>query len=786
MRKIELLAPAGSFEALKAAIQSGADAIYLGGTLFSARAFAANFTIEEIKDAVIYAHLRNVKIYVTVNTLVYDHEIEDLIAYIGELYEIQVDALIIQDLGLMGLIHQTYPDLEIHVSTQASIHQLSGVNALAKQGATRVVLARENTLEEIKEICQNTDLEIEVFVHGALCMSYSGQCLMSSLIGKRSGNRGKCAQPCRLAYKLRKDHKILDPVPYYLLSAKDICVLENIQDFIDAGVTSFKIEGRMKRPEYVASVVKGYRKAIDAYIQDKMTLDLKQEKAEMFQIFNRGLSLGHAYHEKKMITDQFPGNFGIKIGKVTHYDKKNKLVSILLEAPLTQGDGIRFGFEDSGRVVNKMYLHERLVNKANKNDTVMIEFNQKIKENTSVYKTSSIELMQQISKEYQNHEIHLPITMTISGDIGKPMQLKVQYQQIEVLVESEVCIEKAISKSLEKDRIIQQLSKLGNTVYRLEGFDYQLPENIQFAIKALNELRRQGIEKLNEVRLSSSRKELHFQLPTVNHKTRTIQHIHVQVKNMAQFLAAIQAKVDTIYYPIEVPDFEKANALAYQEGIACIPYVDRMLPDTILKQFKEKTWYPHINKIFVGDLGCIEMFKDKALILDSSLNITNSYSLHHPLVCDHDCVLSVEMSKEQINAICDDQKHQLGIIVYGRLETMLTKYCPISQQHFHEQKIGCNLCKTGQYYLVDRKNETFPIMMDNHCRMHLYNSKIQWIDELDHLNVDFALLKMTFESPEEVDAIIRDFQNLIYHHQKSRIKTNYGITLGYFKNKSDI
>ncbi len=243
MRKIELLAPAGSFEALVAAINSGADAIYLGGALFNARAFATNFSNEQLIEAVNLAHLHQVKIYVTVNTLFYDEEFEELMKYIAFLYSINVDALIIQDMGLLNLVKTHFPDFEIHMSTQASIHQLSGVKLFEELKVDRVVLARENTLEEIKNICENTSLDIEVFVHGALCMSYSGQCLMSSLIGGRSGNRGKCAQPCRLPYILKENDYLLDK-PHYILSAKDICVLENIQDYIEAGVTSFKIEGK--------------------------------------------------------------------------------------------------------------------------------------------------------------------------------------------------------------------------------------------------------------------------------------------------------------------------------------------------------------------------------------------------------------------------------------------------------------------------------------------------------------------------------------------------------------
>ena len=251
MKKIELLAPAGDKEAFIAAVQNGANAIYLGGTMFNARSFAKNFDNDELLWAVEYAHLRNVKIFVTVNTLYKDEEFEMLLEYIDYLYTIQIDALIIQDIGLCSIVHEIYPDFEIHMSTQASVMNKHGVKFFEKRGVSRIVLARENSIEEIQNICSSTSLDIEVFVHGALCICYSGQCLLSSFIGKRSGNRGECAQPCRLKYRLVQDNIILEDKIPYLLSPKDLMTIENIGKLIDAGVCSFKIEGRMKRPEYV-------------------------------------------------------------------------------------------------------------------------------------------------------------------------------------------------------------------------------------------------------------------------------------------------------------------------------------------------------------------------------------------------------------------------------------------------------------------------------------------------------------------------------------------------------
>ncbi len=295
MRKIELLAPAGSVESLYAAVQAGADAVYMGGSKFSARAYANNFDDEQLKEAINYCHLYGVKVYITVNTLIKEEEIKEAIKYIGFLYSIGVDALIIQDTGIAKLIKENLPNFEIHASTQMTIHNGEGAIFLKELGFKRIVLSRELSLKEIEYISKDLDIETEIFVHGALCICYSGQCLMSSILGGRSGNRGRCAQPCRLPYTLinEKDDK---ETKGYILSPKDICNIENMGDLIKAGATSFKIEGRMKRPEYVAGVIRSYRKAIDAAI-NKENFEEEQNKKELMQLFNREGFQRHTFME---------------------------------------------------------------------------------------------------------------------------------------------------------------------------------------------------------------------------------------------------------------------------------------------------------------------------------------------------------------------------------------------------------------------------------------------------------------------------------------------------------
>ena len=304
MKKVELLAPAGNMESLKAAINAGCDAVYLGGYMFGARSFAGNFSDEELIEAIKYAHLYGVKVYVTVNTIIYEREVNMFMEYIDFLHKNNVDAVIMQDLGMMDLVRNTYPNFEIHASTQMHIHNLEGVKNAEKIGLNRVVLARETNISDIKNIKENTDIELEIFVHGALCISYSGQCLMSKMIGGRSGNLGVCAGSCRLPYDLveinnGKETKLNKN--NYLLSMKDLNSLENLSKLLDVGVTSLKIEGRMKRPEYVYLVTSIYRKAIDSYYLNGSVNIREEDILELKKIYNREFTKGFLFGEENKV-----------------------------------------------------------------------------------------------------------------------------------------------------------------------------------------------------------------------------------------------------------------------------------------------------------------------------------------------------------------------------------------------------------------------------------------------------------------------------------------------------
>ena len=398
LKKPELLAPAGDFTSLKAAILAGCDAVYLGGKLFGARAFSNNFSNDELIEAIKYAHLYGVKVYVTVNTLVYEREVDKFMDYIDFLYRHNVDALIVQDIGMMDLIRKTYPLLELHASTQMHIHNLEGVKLIESLGLKRVVLARETPIELIKKIKRNSTIELEVFTHGALCISYSGQCLFSSFIGNRSGNRGSCAGSCRQKYNLVVDNKKVNS-EQYLLSTKDLCTLEKIGDLINLGVDSLKIEGRMKSPSYVYLVTKLYREAIDSYClnsQVKINLD---ELDDLKKIFNRQYTKGFLFNDNDVVNSYRPNHLGVEIGKVIK--SQNNYVDILLTADLNINDGIRFIDDDIGFIVTSLFKNKKRIDHAKKGDVISIYCKDKIS-NTKVFKTTDYLLNKKIEDILKN------------------------------------------------------------------------------------------------------------------------------------------------------------------------------------------------------------------------------------------------------------------------------------------------------------------------------------------------------------------------------------------------
>lgn len=771
---IELLAPAGSYEALVAAVQNGANAIYLGGNEFSARAFATNFDHDELKKALRYCHLRNVKVYVTVNTLYEDNQFAKLKDYLLFLSSINVDALIIQDIGLMAYVKKYFPNFEIHMSTQASIYSLEAVKYFEKIGVERVVLARENSLQEIKNICNHTNLDIEVFVHGALCMSYSGQCLMSSMVAKRSGNKGTCGQPCRLAYKLQKDGKSIDQIPSYLLSPKDLCTLENVDKLIEAGITSFKIEGRMKRPEYVAIIVSQYRKAIDAYFNNQKIVDYKERLSKMKQMFNRGFTGGFLLQDKNFMASDYPGNRGINLGKVINYDYQKKLVKIKLETKLKQGDRIDFQGIDYTRTITKLFLNNKLVNFANANEIIEIELTTPVKKGTPVYKIIDLDLIEKVQASYQKENIKNEIEMYFTGQINTCPNLTIIYQDKVVDSTSNLIIEPASKTPLSSKRIKEQLGKLGNTVFKAENIIVDFPDNGFFSLKEINQMRRSAIEKLELLLTDTNDININIDIERKEHLNKKIKGICIRVYTLSQLEAIIDQDIAKIYFPL-TNELKDAIFLAAKHHKKIVPFTGFLSNIKQLYEFKNSDLYQAVDEILVGNYGALEIFKDKKCSLDTTFNLYNSYALSY---LKYDAILSLEMSKKQVNNLID-VKQNITMVVYGKTANMHLKHCIISNHYFNEKRIGCNMCKKGKYSLFDRKGESFTILTDDNCNNLIFNSHHLYINKLNDLEVDYVLLSFSDEDSNTVKLIYDEYKKIVSGNN-CQIPTFIKHTNGYF------
>ena len=561
-RQIELLAPAGSYDAFLAAVENGANAVYLGGKQLNARQSAGNFDEQELEKAIDYAHLRGVSVYLTMNTLVLDSEFEQAVEFAKVAYRLGIDAIIVQDLGFAAAIREQLPEVHLHASTQMTTYSLEGVKELEQLGFSRVVLARELSLDEIDYICKNTNLEIEAFVHGALCISYSGQCLMSSIIGGRSGNRGKCAQPCRLPYTMLREGNAVGEG--YLLSPKDISYIEDLDRLVKAGVHSFKIEGRMKSPEYVAMVVSKYRKYLDQVIKnidlgaDTNALNSEQANAdtsadistgtsadtsaeknaqtneyarstrariseqdmhELMQSFNRG-GFSKGYLNKKtgpdMMTFKKPKNWGTYLGVVAAHNEKTGSLRIKLDSSLNMGDGIEvwtnsIGAESPGGIVTKIIKDKQLVRNAQAGDTVTVEIIRgKIRSGSKIYKTTDKALNEQANRSYTSEASRkLPICGEFYMQKGElPRLILRDYRGNSVLKYGGVVAEIAQNKPLSEQRIREQLCKMGSTPFIVENLKIYIDDGLVIPVSELNNIRRLATQELEELIVSSYKRQV--------------------------------------------------------------------------------------------------------------------------------------------------------------------------------------------------------------------------------------------------------------------------------------
>lgn len=739
-RDFELLAPAGTYEAFIAAVENGADAVYLGGKLFNARANASNFDIDELKKIVEYAHLRNVKIYLTLNTLLSDKEMKEALSFAYDIYEIGIDAVIVQDLGLASVLHKYIPNLQLHASTQMTVYNLEGVKELEKVGFSRVVLARELSLEEIKYICENTSIEIEVFVHGALCVCYSGQCLMSSMIGDRSGNRGKCAQPCRMLYKLMEDEKEVGSG--YLLSPKDLCTIDLLKTF--PNVKSLKIEGRMKSPEYVATVVSNYRKYLDnGFI-------LNEDREDLTQIFNRG-GFTEAYLEKKqgssMMCYEKPKNWGIFVGKVEAYDGK-KFITLNNVSNLHIGDGIEVwnGENESPSTI----ISEIIGNKIGR-----IKGNINIGD--KVYKTSDKKLIMAARESYSRRFVKKS-KVNVKIEMKLEQKVKIIIEGIEII--SDIVPTKAQSKPLTVDLISTQFNKTGNTPFKIDNLQIELDDDIYLSIKEINELRRIAFSKLEESIISQiPRKAERRELEKFENRKCASKKVSLYILNLKkEHLNINLEEVDRVYFSFK--DIIKNKELIQEfkcKKYIVFPVITKANYDVLIKK-NIKSLSKIVEGFVVSNMGQLEYLAgiDTHIIANENFNVFNSYTANELKSFGiQEITLSPELTKEQINSICSELPCEEK--VYGRQCVMTSEYCVVGSvvgKFSENQKCSMPCTKGKKYTLKDRTGAEFVVIPDNvDCRMSVYNSKITSVVSRD-LNVDSIRIDILNENVSQINNII--------------------------------
>ena len=776
MRDVELLAPVGSFESLKAAVQNGADAVYLGGKSFGARASANNFDREELKAAVEYAHIRGVQVFVTTNTLRKENEIAEFLEYAKFLYDIDVDAIILQDIGMARLIKRELPDFELHASTQMVAHSLEDVKYLESVGFDRVVLAREVTVEEIKYICDNCKADIEVFVHGALCVCYSGQCLMSSMIGNRSGNRGRCAQPCRQRYELIDVYtgEVVNSNGDYLLSPKDLNSIEEIDKVIDAGVHSLKIEGRMKRPEYVATVIDGYRKTIDEYLATNKMNVSDETINDLYTIFNRkftkGLLLGDVGAD--MMNSQLPNNQGLYVGTVVDYNKKAKRLKIKLANTLKKGDGINLGGGTIGRIIKNGNIETI----GYKGETIELDFVGEARKGQIVFKTSDSELMDRVQatftqdKELVKNIIDAKVTIKLGQ---KPILTLMDRKNNEATIEGDKIVEEAMKVALSKEKVDTQLRKLGNTPYELDSLEIELDDNVSLPISLLNQMRRDCIELLNKERVSIKNrryKNKTVKYNPVKYNRNQKQEISVKVKNLEQLESALECNIDKIYYE-ETSTIDKAMSLAMKYNKKVIYSAPRIIRNKEYNQLA-KANNAGVESVQVGNYGSIDYFKGKELNIDYYLNSFNSETINYykEIGADTLCI-SQELNINEIKETIKYTDINIESVVYGYTPLMITEYCPmgvIVRDCKKDKRVA--KCKESIYALRNTKGDEFRVSQDIFCRSTIYNSNVTCmldnLYELHEIGINVLRLDFTLEDKETVKEVIEAYQEVLANDYK--------------------
>ena len=728
--KHELLCPAGDMESLKQAVMNGADAVYLACKNFGARKFAENFTNEEIIEAIKFCHLYGVKIYVTMNTLVKDEEVSMFLGQVEFLYRNGIDALLVQDFGMICLLRQRYPQLNIHASTQANTSAKETAELFYKLGCQRVVFSRELSLKEIKEI--KVPIEKEVFIHGALCVSYSGCCLMSSMLGDRSGNRGECTGSCRLKYSLKHGDRVIVQ-DKYLLSTKELNTAPRFKELLDSDILSFKIEGRMKSPEYVGFVTRYYRNLIDNYGN---VLNLQEETNKLKTLYNREFTVGRLFDatDEDIMNIDTPNHIGLEIGRTLEVTKDK--IKIKLDRVLNQQDGIRFLQSGKGLIVNYLYDEEgKLTNSSE--DICYIDNKIGLEANDKVYKTLDYKLMQELKKLPVRK---VPITMRAVVKAGEFFSLEINDGENTVKATSGI-VDVAMNAPLDEERIREQLEKLGDTPFISTATVIEMGDSVFFNIGQINEVRRTAINQLIEVR-KNKKKDVVIENVKLDVITKSLEKgLTCSCNNANQIDYCNRLGYKRIYLKDEklYNDYKSFTNVYYKVPRNRFVINEHLKRRNLISEYFDFTE----NDFLVGDYG---------------LNVTNIYTAYYLYKMGLEAVcLSVELKEDEIINFINTYIKYFGkypsieVVGHSRYENMLIKgnILNIKENDY-------------KYILVNSKGLEFPVYYDG-VNTHILNYEVK---ELKNINtfMKYANVRIDFENEDEksIEKITNKFNGKKY------------------------
>lgn len=768
--KYEILAPAGDMNALRAAVSAGANAVYLGYDEFSARAKAKNFNKKELEEAVKFAHLRNVKIYVTFNILIADFEIKRAMESIKMLHDIGVDALILQDIGIADRIRKDFPDFELHASTQMAVNNFYGAAFLKEMGFSRVVLARETPFFEVKKI-KELDIDIETFIHGALCVCYSGECLMSSMIGGKSGNRGECAQACRRSYEILDFHKNKIARRLYYISPKDLNTLDDVAKVINAGGYSLKIEGRMKNPEYVYTLVSSYKKALEGKLKI-------EDKENTEQVFNRGFTKGFFNGDfgNNFISSDRPDNRGVEIGKVISISKN--FAKVVFSVDVFEGDGLefesnkgRFGFK-----VREFYKFGEEVN---------LVLHKMPTEGSKINRTYSKKLYEKVDDKIENYNFKRNLDLDLNINIGENPKINGKTEGFETNYELDKKVEVAKKSGLSREKVLENISKTGDSIFEVRSVDLNLDEGAFLPISAINEMRREVVKKLENKILEKGINRVLNPYNFVEGSNRAKikskdSKIKVFFNKFEDLDKTNLSNIDEII--IRAKDLEKFKK-KYKREVSI--YLDKFYSYRELENLRNYILKDKVVEgVWINNLSEYYIFKDEDVKInaDIGLNIFNSNSAEFFYNLGLNSItISPELNSRQIQEIVKNNSVDFNLISYGRVPVMTMKHCPYSVVKNCVDERDCPSCKYKNYLLRDEKNVDFEVLRQN-TFTEIFNSYPILLDEyvnrLKKNNVNLLILADEFT--DEVINLYKNYNDKDFENIKKKIENKYGqVTKGH-------